>query len=54
MASVDWLKAAFVYGWVPKAFEILGPILHPAIVYSDNPLFVTHRVQEFLTTQGGL
>ena len=37
----------------------MGPILHPAIVLSDNLLFVTshpgtHRVQDFLITQGAI
>ena len=41
---------------------VLAPvkaILHPAIVKRDNPLFEisfpgTHRMQEFLITQGGI
>ena len=44
--------------WVPLV-SMMGPILHKAIVWRGNPSFITslpgtHRVQEFLLTQGVL
>ncbi len=45
-------------GGSTQALENGGPILHPAIVWRDNPSVVTshpgtHRVQEFLLTHSG-